>query len=76
MEKEQATKMLERLADTLEWHGQSRYTPVAGSHNETWEKGTEMARIIIEGLDSWTLGSLASPVSGKRHAHTSPEAAA
>lgn len=75
VEKEQATKMLERLAGTLEWHGQSRYAPVTGSHNETWEKGTEMAKIILEGLDSWRLSRLASPVRGNRHAHTSSEAA-
>lgn len=75
VEKEQATKMLERFAETPEWHGQSRYTPVTGSHNETWEKGTEMAKIILEGLDSWRLGRLASPVRGKSHAHTSSEAA-
>lgn len=70
VDKGQSTRMLERLADTPEWHGQSRYVPVAGTHDETWKEGTELARIILEGLDSWRLGRLASPVRGERHAHT------
>ena len=70
VDKAQAMKMIERLQETLEWHGQSRYVPVSGSHNETWEKGTEMARVILEGLDSWRLGRLASPVGEERHVQT------
>ncbi len=64
VEKGQATNMLERVADTREWHGQSRYVPASGTHNEMWERGSELARVIKEGLQSWRLGRLSSPLRG------------
>lgn len=50
VEKQQALMMLERLYTTDEWHGQARYVSVSGKHDEVHEKGTELARIIEEGL--------------------------
>jgi acetyl esterase/lipase len=52
VEKEQAMMMLRRLVETNEWHGQMRYVPARGMHDEVYEKGVELARIIEEGLKS------------------------
>ncbi len=46
----QAELMLERIHRTADC--QSRFIPAIGQHDEIWEEGHELARIVIEALEA------------------------
>jgi len=48
--KAQPDMMMERIRGTAKGHAKLQYVPVEGGHDEVWQTGRELARVIEKGL--------------------------